>query len=76
VYKLKQRKPWFDKECVNFLGGRKQAKMQWVQDPNQSHVDNLNNIRLEASGHFRDKSKEYPKAKVYELETNSKIRNI
>jgi hypothetical protein len=50
--------------------------MQWVQDPNQSSVDNLNNVRLEASRHFRNKNKEYLKTKVYELETNRKIRNI
>ena len=28
---LKQRKPWFDEECVHFLDERKQEKMQWVQ---------------------------------------------
>ena len=38
------RKPWFDKECVDFLDQRKQAKMQLIQDPSQSNVDNLNNI--------------------------------
>ena len=50
--------------------------MQWVQDPNQSNVDNLRNVRLEASRHFRKKKKAYLKAKSYELETNSKIKNI
>ena len=29
--------------------------MQWVQDRNQNNVDNLNNVRREASRHFRDK---------------------
>ena len=29
----KQHKPWFDKECVDFLDQRKQAKMQWIHDP-------------------------------------------
>jgi len=50
--------------------------MQWVQDPNQSHVDNLNNVRYETSRHFRNKKKEYLKAKTDELETNSKIQNM
>jgi hypothetical protein len=50
--------------------------MQWVQDPNQSHVDNLNNVRCEASKQCRNKKKEYLKAKTDELETNSKIQNI
>jgi len=34
LYKLKQRKPWFDDECLHFLEQRKEAKMQWLQDPN------------------------------------------
>ena len=50
--------------------------MQWVQDPSQSNVDNLNNVRHEASRHFRNKNNAYLKAKIKELETNSKIKNI
>jgi|GEM_PF-5507341 len=38
--------------------------MQHVQHPNQSNVDNLNNIRHEASRHFRNKEKDYLKAKI------------
>jgi len=41
--------------------------MQWLQDLNQSNVDNLNNVRREASRHFRNKNKEYLRAKFYEL---------
>ena len=41
--------------------------MQWVQDPNQSNADNLNNVRREASKHFKNKKKEYLKSKVEEL---------
>ena len=69
-------KPWFDKECVDFLNQRKQAKMQWIEDPSRSNVDNLNNIRHYASRHFRNKKKAYLRAKIEELETNSKINNI
>jgi len=50
--------------------------MQWVQDPSQSNVDNLNNVRHKASIYFRNKKKEYLKAKIEELETNSKTKNI
>jgi len=50
--------------------------MQWVQDPNQSNVNNLNNVRREASRHFGIRRKEYLKAKIEELESNSKIKNI
>ena len=45
--------------------------MQWVQDPSQNNVDNLNNVRREASRHFRNKKKEYLKAKIEELETKN-----
>jgi len=50
--------------------------MQWLQDPSQSNVDILNNVRLEVSRHFMDKKKAYLRAKIEELETNSKIQNI
>ena len=42
----------------------------------QSNVDNLTNVRRESSRHFRNKKKAYLKAKIEELETNSKIKNI
>jgi hypothetical protein len=50
--------------------------MQWLQNPNQSNVDNLNNVRRKASRHFRKRMKEYQKAEINELETNSKNKNI
>ena len=40
------------------------------------NVDTLNNVRREASRHFRNKKKAYLKAKIEDLETNSKIENI
>jgi DNA-directed RNA polymerase subunit M/transcription elongation factor TFIIS len=73
---LKQQKPWFDEECSQYLGQRKQAKMHCLQDPNCSNTDNLNNIRHEASKHMRNKKKNYLKAEIDELETNSNIKNI
>jgi hypothetical protein len=58
LYERKQHKPWFEEECSTFLDQRKQAKMQWLQNPNQSNVYNLNNVRREARRHFRNKKKE------------------
>ena len=46
--------------------------MQWLQDPNRSNIDNLNSVRREASRCFRDKKKEYLKAKLNELELTVK----
>ena len=54
----------------------KQAKIQWLQDPNQIKVDYLNNVRCEANRHFRNKKKENLRAKFEEIGTNSKIKNI
>ena len=62
-------------ECLRFLDQRKQTKMQWVQDPNQNNVDNLNNVRPEANRHCRNKKKEYVKAKIDELDTNCKTKH-
>ena len=60
-----------------FLDRRKQAKMQWLQHPNHSHVRRYpNNVRREASTHYRNKKEEYLKAKIGEFETNGKIKNI
>ena len=50
--------------------------MQWIQDPSRRNVDNLNNVRRDASRHFRNKKKAYLKAKIEELKTNSKINNV
>jgi hypothetical protein len=55
LHDMKQHKPWFDEECLGMLDQRKQAKMQWIQDPSQSNVDNMNNVRCDASRHFRNK---------------------
>ena len=57
LFELKQHKPWFDEECLCFLDQRKHAKIQWLQDPNQSNVDNLNNERHDSSRHMRNKKK-------------------
>jgi hypothetical protein len=50
--------------------------MQWMQDPNQSNVENLSKVRRDPSRHLRNKKKAYMKAKIEELETNSKIKNV
>jgi hypothetical protein len=71
---LKQQKKCFDAECLGSLDQKKQAKIKWLQGQNQSNVDNLNNLKRGASRHFRIKNKEYLKARIVELETNSNIK--
>ena len=67
LHEWKQHKPWFDKEYVDFLDQRMQAKMQRIQDPSRSNVDNWNNIRRDASRHFRNKKKAFLKLKLRNL---------
>jgi hypothetical protein len=50
--------------------------VQWIQDPSQTNADVINNVRRDANRHSRNKKKEYLKANIEELETNSKIKNI
>jgi hypothetical protein len=50
--------------------------LQWLQDPSEINVYNLNNVRREASRHFRNKKWEYLKDKINELATNSRNKNI
>jgi hypothetical protein len=72
----KSYKPWFDEECLKLVNRRKQAKLQWLQDPSVVNEDNLHNVRREASRHFRNKNREYLKGKITEIELNSKNENI
>jgi phage-related tail protein len=62
---------------LTFLDQRKQATMQRLQDANQSksNVNNLNNVKCEASRHFRNKKKEYLKAKI-NLKLTVRQKNI
>ena len=55
LHELKQHKPWFDEESLGPLDQRKQANIQWMKDPSQSNIENLNNVRRDASKHFRNK---------------------
>jgi hypothetical protein len=60
---------------VKLLDQRKQGKLQWLQDPSEINGDNLNNVRREASRHFRNKKREYLKGKIKELATHSRNKN-
>jgi hypothetical protein len=74
-FELKKHKPWHE-GCSKLLDQRKQAKLQWLQDPSEMNGDHLNNVRREASRYFRNKEREYLKDKIKELATNSKNKNI
>jgi hypothetical protein len=73
---LEKHKPWFDEACSKLVDQRKQAKLQWLQDPSEINGDNLRIVRCEASRYFRNKKREYLKGKSNELAINSKNKNI
>jgi hypothetical protein len=72
---LKKSKPWFDEACSKLVNKKKQAKLQWLQDPNKRIGYNLKIVRREASRYFRgEKKKEYLKDKINHLAINKNIR--
>jgi Holliday junction resolvase-like predicted endonuclease len=46
---VKNHKPWFDEECSKLVDRRKQAKLQWLQNPSIANEDSVSNVRQEAS---------------------------
>jgi hypothetical protein len=75
-FQLKKHRLWFNEGCTELLDQRKQAKLQWLQDPSETNGDNMNNVRHGARKYFRNKKREYLKGKINDLETNSKKKNI
>jgi hypothetical protein len=75
-YELRKHKRWFDEGCSELLDQRKHAKLQWLQDSREINGDNQNNVRREASRHFRNKKRQYMKDRINELATNSNNKNI
>jgi hypothetical protein len=53
-----------------------QAKFRWLQDPSEINGENLNNVRREASRHFRNKERGYLKDTTDELAMDSKNKSI
>jgi hypothetical protein len=61
-------------ECCRIFSSRIGLNGVLNQDPSQSNVENLNKVRQDASRRLRNKKKAYMKARIEELETNSKIK--
>jgi hypothetical protein len=50
--------------------------VQWFKNPSDITGNNLNNMRPEASRHFRNKRRKYLKDKINEHATNSRKKII
>jgi hypothetical protein len=55
---------------------RKQARLQWLQDPIKINGNNLSKIRRETSRQFRNKRKKYMNENTDELSMNNEIKKI
>jgi hypothetical protein len=77
-HRLKHNKPWLDDEYSKLMDQRKQAKLQWLQNPSQINGDNLQNLRRETSRIFRNKKRKYLKGKLmnWKLIIKTKILEI
>jgi hypothetical protein len=73
-YESKQHKSWFDEGCSELLDQRKQAKLQWLQNPSKINRDNLNIVRRETSRYYKNTKMEYMKGKINELERTVRTR--
>jgi hypothetical protein len=58
-----------------FLDEREEVNMQWLQDPKQNNVDNLNNVRREDNRRFRDGGEKVKFMKL-KLKVRSKILEL
>jgi hypothetical protein len=75
LYALKKHKQWFGRGCSKLLD-KKKSKCQWLQDPSEVNGYNMNNVRCEASRHFRNINREYLEVKSSEVAMNSKNKNM
>jgi hypothetical protein len=73
---LKKNKPWFDEGCSKLLDQKKQAKLQWLQDPSEINGYNLKNVRREASRHFRKKRGNIRKTKLMSMKGIVRTRTL
>jgi hypothetical protein len=55
-YALKQHRLLLNHDCLKISDERKQTRLWLLQHRRELNMDNLNNIRYEASRYFRNKT--------------------
>ena len=68
VLETNTNKHRFDQECSELANKRKQAKLLWLQNPNDQTADDFSNVRRDTRRTFRKNKRDYTKAKVNKLE--------
>jgi hypothetical protein len=70
-YEIKQLKPWCNEKCSKLLDGRKQTKLQWLQNLSQSNGDDLKKNYMK-QWKLQEKSEGIFGRKFKERESNNK----
>jgi hypothetical protein len=76
VLETHRNKPWFNEECSELANKRKQAKLLWLQNPDDQTAEDFSNVRCGTCRTFMKKKHDYVQAKVNKLEENSENKNI
>jgi hypothetical protein len=69
------QKQSFHEKCSKLVDRRKQAKLQWLQDPSEVNENNLSNVRREASRHFREEKGNIRNIKLKSFNQKERIRS-
>ena len=75
VGKIKN-KPWFDDECADLVKQRQQARIKWLQDPNQINAEAYSELKRRTSSTFRSKKRVYMKEKINEIGKNNANKDV
>jgi hypothetical protein len=74
ILETHRNKPWFNQECSELATKRKQAKLLWLQNPNDQTEEDLTNIRRDTCRIFRKMKRDYTIVKGYKLEEKIKVK--
>ena len=72
VGKIKNKR--FDDECTDLVKQRQQARIKWLQDPNQINAEAYSELKRRTSSTFRSKKQVYIKGKINEIGKNNAIK--
>jgi hypothetical protein len=60
-YEFKKHTPMFNEGYSKSLHHRKQAELQWLQDPSKINRDNLKDVKYDVSRHFGNQKRKHLK---------------
>jgi hypothetical protein len=61
VLETHRNKPWFSQGCSELANERKQAKLLWLQNPNDQTAEDFSNVKRNTCRTFKQKKRDYLK---------------